>query len=404
VADPSLIPPPAAGFGLWHLVTGSYPPEPGGVADYTAAVARAMADSGAEVHVWCRGDSIGPVTEPCGVNVHRIAGRFGPAGLARLDRKLDRFPGPRTILVQYVPHAFGWKAMNLPFAAWVAWRARLGDEVRVMFHEVAVPWVGQPLRYNLIAAVNRVMAAVLIRSCTIAYLSIPSWAGILHRLGGRRVPMVWTPVPATVPTDPPAQRVAKARARLTDGNPAVKVIGHFGTYGPLITSILAPALSAILNSRPDARVVLLGSGGERWRDEFIAARLDWSNRVVAPGPLPALAVAEYLLTCDLMIQPYPDGVSTRRTTLMASLANGVPVLTTLGPLSETVWEDGSVATASAEHLAEAAVELLDRPAVLGELGRAGQRLYDARFAVERTVDVLLRETPCSAVASPGILP
>ena len=41
---------------LWHIVTGEYPPDSGGVADYTAAVARALADSGAEVHVWSTGD------------------------------------------------------------------------------------------------------------------------------------------------------------------------------------------------------------------------------------------------------------------------------------------------------------------------------------------------------------
>jgi len=89
---------------------------------------------------------------------------------------------------------------------------------------------------------------------------------------------------------------------------------------------------------------------------------------------------------------------------MASLANGVPVLTTLGPLSEPVWADGSVATAPAERLAEAAVGLLDRPAVLQELGRAGRRLYDERFAIGRTIDVLLQEAPRSAVGSPGVLP
>ena len=389
----------------WHLVSGEYPPDLGGVADYTAAVAGALADTGAEVHVWAPGDADELDAGPGGVAVHRVAGRFGPAGLARLDRMLDRFPGPRRLLVQYVPHGFGWKGMNIGFAAWVAARRhRSRDDVRVMFHEVAFPWVRRPLRYNLLAAVNRAMAAVLIRSCTTAYVSIPSWAGILRRLGGRPVPVLWTPIPATIPTDPPAERVAEARARLTGGDPAVKVVGHFGTYAAPITSTLAPALAAILYRRPDARAVLLGSGGERWRDELVADGPHWSARVVALGPLPAPAVAEYLLTCDLMIQPYPDGASTRRTTLMASLANGVPVLTTLGPLSESVWADGSVATAPAERLAEAAVGLLDRPAVLQELGRAGRRLYDERFAIGRTIDVLLQEAPRSAVGSPGVLP
>ena len=57
-------------------------------------------------------------------------------------------------------------------------------------------------------------------------------------------------------------------------------------------------------------------------------RADWSDRVVAPGSLPAAAVTEYLRACDLVIQPYPDGVSSRRGTAMAALANGVPVVTT----------------------------------------------------------------------------
>ncbi|MBV8315828.1 MAG: hypothetical protein JOZ53_12885, partial [Planctomycetaceae bacterium] len=83
------------------------------MADYTAAVAGALADIGAEVHVWAPGDADESDAGPGGVAVHRVAGRFGPAGLARLDRMLDRFPGPRRLLVQYVPHGFGWKGMNV---------------------------------------------------------------------------------------------------------------------------------------------------------------------------------------------------------------------------------------------------------------------------------------------------
>jgi glycosyltransferase involved in cell wall biosynthesis len=122
---------------------------------------------------------------------------------------------------------------------------------------------------------------------------------------------------------------------------------------------------------------------------------DWHARVIAPGPLPAPAIAEYLRACDLMIQPYPDGASGRRTTLMAALANGVPVVTTIGALSEPVWLDGAVATAPAgdpEGLARLALDLLDRPERRTELGRAGRRLYEDRFAVRHTVATLL-ESP-----------
>ena len=36
----------------WHLLTPEYPPACGGVGDYTALVAAALAEAGDEVHVW----------------------------------------------------------------------------------------------------------------------------------------------------------------------------------------------------------------------------------------------------------------------------------------------------------------------------------------------------------------
>ncbi len=34
---------PSPARGPWHIVTGEYPPQPGGVSDYTEAVARGLA-------------------------------------------------------------------------------------------------------------------------------------------------------------------------------------------------------------------------------------------------------------------------------------------------------------------------------------------------------------------------
>ncbi len=377
------------------MVTGAYPPDLGGVADYTAAVAAALADEGAEVHVWSAGDEPAAVALPVGVWVHRAAGRFGLVGLARLDRGLDRFPAPRTIVIQYVPHAFGWNAMNLGFAAWVlSRRVRRRDDVRVIFHEVAFPWVRRPLRHNLLAAVNRAMAAVLVRACSRAYVTIPGWVPLLRRLGAGRLPIAWTPVPSTVPEDAATATVAARRAELTQGDPTARVACHFGTYSPLVTRDLGPVVRGLLDRRPDVRVLLLGAGGGRWRDELADDRADWQARVIAPGPLPASLVAEYLRACDLAIQPYPDGASGRRTTLMAALANGVPVVTTIGDLSEPVWSNGAVAAAPAgdpDRLTRLALDLLDRPDRLAELGRAGRRLYEDRFAIRHTLATLLDE-------------
>ena len=38
-----------------HILTGEYPPQPGGVGDYCALVAAGVAAEGRGVHVWCPG-------------------------------------------------------------------------------------------------------------------------------------------------------------------------------------------------------------------------------------------------------------------------------------------------------------------------------------------------------------
>ena len=357
----------------------------GGVAGYTSQLAQALADAGVAAHVWCPGGKF-EADRAGAVHVHRIGQGFSPRPLLSLDRELDRFARPRTLLVQYTPHAFGYKSMNLPLAAWLASRAGRGDDVRIMFHEVAYPWVRRPLRHDVIAAVHRIMAALLVRSCSHAYVSIPAWMPLLRRLGAGRKTITWTPVPSNVPANPNPAVVGARRAELGGG----PVVGHFGTYGREVTALLAPVLRTLLERRPDLRVLLLGVGGERWAEQFRA-----EQRVKATGPLQAVELAEYLCACDLMIQPYPDGISSRRTSAMAALANGVPVVTTLGVLSEQIGWSRAVAAVTetnADGLAECALELLRQPAQLKALGSAGYQLYQSRFALERTVAALLGET------------
>src|ERR1043165_2729419 len=101
----------------WHILTGEYPPQPGGVSDYTQGVAEALTAEGNEVEIWAPPTEGTDITKD-GLAVHRLPDRFGPRSLTRLDRGLHRRPG--RVLVQYTPHAFGWKGMNLLLVAWLA--------------------------------------------------------------------------------------------------------------------------------------------------------------------------------------------------------------------------------------------------------------------------------------------
>src|SRR5213078_1683043 len=94
-------------FMVWHLLTPEYPPDCGGVADYTALLAAALAEAGDTVHVWHpRRPQRDPVAPPSSrVAVHELPDRFARASRSVLDRAFIETPG--TILVQYVPSAYG---------------------------------------------------------------------------------------------------------------------------------------------------------------------------------------------------------------------------------------------------------------------------------------------------------
>lgn len=379
---------------IWHLLTGEYPPQPGGVSDYTAQLAAALAGAGAEVHVWTTPVSGVEVPSPPGVTVHRAAGRWSPSDLARLDAALDAFPGPRRLLAQHVPPLWGYRGLNLAFGRWLRKRRAVGDDVRVMFHEVRyhTRLLDKPTRW-LLAAVHWRLVFDMLAASTQVYVSTPSWEPTIRRNGapGRRVRIIWLPVPSNIPVIDDAAGVAALRARLAPEGETI--VGTFGTFSGAVAALLSRSLPYLLLGHPDRRALLLGRGGERFADRLTAAHPSLAGRLDAPGALSAPDVSRYLQTCDVVIQPYPDGVTSRRTSTMAALAHGRPVVTNAGALAEPFWANrGAVALAPGPEpgaFVQAAETLLADPAARARLGADARRLYEREFAIERTVATLL---------------
>jgi glycosyltransferase involved in cell wall biosynthesis len=94
----------------------------------------------------------------------------------------------------------------------------------------------------------------------------------------------------------------------------------------------------------------------------------------------------------VVLQPYPDGITTRRTSTMASLALGVPVITNAGALTEPLWYDReAVALApspTVEALVETAERVLNDPAARASLGARGRELHDEMLSMDHAVRTL----------------
>ncbi|MCS7032514.1 MAG: glycosyltransferase family 4 protein [Phycisphaerae bacterium] len=370
----------------WAILTGEYPPMPGGVADHTRQLAVGLAGRGRSVHVWVPSECDGSVADH-GVRLHRLPDHFAPRGLQQLEEEIAALPTGTRLVVQYVPHAFGFKAMNLPFCAAVERLAQRWP-VDVMFHEVAMP-VGPllPLRWNFIGLVNRVMARLLVKAAERLLVSTSAWCPMLEPLRRRDQPILLAPVPSNIP--PCRDGVAATAVRARVGG---RIVGHFGSCHPLCRDLLAEGVRRVLQADNDTRMLWIGGSSSDVGGALHERAGELADRMIITGRLDATAVAAHLAACDVMVQPYPDGLSTRRSSAMAALCAGIALVSTRGSSTETLWNHQRAVTLvepDPAALAEAIAGLLSDDSSRRQCGAEGRRLYESHFCLDRTLDVLL---------------
>jgi glycosyltransferase involved in cell wall biosynthesis len=355
---------------VWHVLTGEFPPDIGGVGDYTAHLAAALEAAGDSVTVWAPG--------------HTLPDRFGRASRVMLESAFAATSG--TVLVQYVPNAFGARGMNVAFCWWLRSIATRGVDVRVMFHEPFFYFaLDRPWR-NGLALVQRGMAAILMRSATTAYVSTATWRRFLEPLG--RAPIDVLPIPSNVDASRSSERDWRSIVA-PGGEP---VVGHFGTYGQHVAAELLRLVPEVASRAPRARLAFVGRGSREFLGRLRTSHPQLACRSWASGLLAREEIATVLRVCDVLIQPYPDGITTRRTSAMAGLSVGVPVVTTSGALTEPIWNESRAAVivpvGDAAGFATAVATLLEDSNARSAQGIHGAQVYGERFSLDRTIAVL----------------
>jgi glycosyltransferase involved in cell wall biosynthesis len=295
-----------------------------------------------------------------------IAARYEPGGLAAV--LANRAPPPWVVL-QYNPFRFGrWGFAPALIRDALALTRGAGVPMAIMVHEAWVPMTGW--RTTVMGLWQRAQLRGLAR---ITDRVMASTDAVASRLGhGAQA----APVAATI-TPGPASRAA-ARDRLGLNRPLT--IALFGRAHPsraldhaeaaidALARAHGPAQLTILNLGADAPPVYAGPGVD----------------VRSPGRQDPAQLSLGLAASDLVLLPLTDGVSTRRTTLMAALAHGRPVLGLRGDATDAVLHrahDALVLTDWGDPAAFArmAVELTFDPGRLDAIGDAARRLYEREF-------------------------
>ncbi len=291
------------------------------------------------------------------------------------------------ILLNYNPFSYGRWGFAPGLAARLRRARRRRSRICLVVHESYVP----PLnwRWAAMGAWQRLQLRRVHRCADIIFTPVEPLARELDSLGPKR-PVVHLPVGSNLPDMRHCRDSERDRLEIDQD---ALVIAAFGTDHP---SRRIDDVAAAANAAADlgGRVVVLnlGAGAPPIRS------VRESVRLVEPGWLDASDVARHLAAADLFVAPFVDGVSTRRTTLMAALQHGVAVVGTDGRLTDDVLRRSShaltlVPVDDSTRLEDAVRWLAGDPDQRLARGAAGRELYERSFdwpVISATIVAALR--------------
>jgi glycosyltransferase involved in cell wall biosynthesis len=325
------------------FVSGEYPPDVGGVGDYTAQLRLALEQRGRLTDVVTRAD----------------VGHWDARSLLKV---LPRVPKTGVVHIQFQAAAFDLLG-DICLLPTVLKRYRPGVRSVTTFHDVRVPYL-----FPRAGGLRQAAVRFLARSSDAV---VAADARDLRALGGPSSRHYHVPIGANVACAPPRD-YDRADFRTSLGLSANDLaVVYFGTLNASKgTDLLLDAVECIRARQSGVRLLLLGGevSASDPTDQVSAARVRQRSAgprdgLMRTGWLKPRELSAHLLAGDVALLPYADGASARRGSLLACAAHGLPIVTTLpagsevAPYVEAVGHDP-------HELAEAVIRAWRAPAKL----------------------------------------
>ncbi len=335
------------------FITGEYPPDVGGVGDYTSRLRAALGELGVRTDVASR----------------RQVGKWDARSLVWLLRNA---PKGAVAHIQYQPGAFDLlgDVCLMPLLL----RAR-GLRAVTTLHDARVPYLfpgAGALRWQAVRLLANTSNAV-----------VAADERDLQAVGRARFQV---PIASNVPCAPPPGFDRAEFRRQLGFPPETLVVAYFGLLNASKgLSMLLDAFETV-RTRRDARLLMLGGsvGASDATDAVTAQHIERRLQqpdILRTGYLQGEALSAHLLAADVALLPYVDGASPRRGSLLACAAHGLPIVSTQ-PVSTTVADAVLAAPRNADALAEAVLRASDDPGPL----RAGAIALTERTSWRRIAE------------------
>lgn len=354
------------------LLAAALPPQLDGIGDYTANLAAELSHH-AQIQVLApSGRDYLPIP---GVDV-RPAFSVARRGDVWQMEEVLRNIRPDWVVLQYNPFSWGNRGLNLSLAPLLsAIRKRIGARIAVMVHEAFMTihtW-----RSAVMSGYQRYQFFQLGRAADLMFFSIAPWAERFSRWFPGK-PIYHLPVSSNIPQVCLSREAARARLSV---DPDQVVLGIFGTaHESRLFGYVRAAAERVASEGGRPLLLYIGPHPERVEPAFAGLPH------IAEGPLAPEEISRRFQAMDISLAPYSDGVSSRRTSMIAALQHAIPTVCTRGTNTDSIFlrEDGrSILLAqdqTPESFADQVAKLLQDQALRRRIGVGGRNLFDSEFS------------------------
>lgn len=369
------------------LITPWYVPAVCGIGDYSHRLAEGLRERGHSVHILAGGDA-GPED-----NTHAVT-RVADWSRGEVQAIAARVAREQYthVLLQYAPSAYSRKGALPPIAGLprAIKQAAPNCQVITTLHELFYitmrrEWRRIP-RNMTVGLGQRGSLLPLLRWSDVCVATTDQRQAFLARfmpyarIGRGAAPVLEIPIGTNIDVVPMMDK-EKADLRRALGLDGCFVLGTFSAAWE--ADMVLAALQAARAAGVTARLLAVGMTEERLLTLAPARYPPLAEAVVCTGRLSSEDVSRHLQCVDLYLLPLIDGVSSRRTTLLAALSHGLPVVGTAGRTTDNKMRGVTALTLTRggdqSAFTAAVLQMCRDTSRRLAMGHAARALYEAQY-------------------------
>src|SRR3989338_6790973 len=369
------------------IISPAFPPNRDGVGDYTFVLADGLADKNEVIIVTSKLKGVKSESKNK-FHVIREIDKWGGLDLFHILSICKNF-SPELVIIQYVSFMYGRGGINLTFPL-LSVLLRIRYSVFTMLHELFTPF-GFSIKTFLMSLIQSLMLFFLIIGSDRIGVSIKVWERVLKRFffwrkGYFRLILIPSNIKISTKTNIP-EKLSRFNKK--------PLLAFFGSFHiTKMVEFLTASLDALVKKGYDAGLIVIGQD-EKEISAYIKELPDYlKGRIFCTGYCSSEDVSQYLSITDIFLLPLIDGVSSRRTSLMAALKHGLPVVTTKGFLTDDIFlqEDFTLLSPPTDKSLFVAnvVRMAEDETLRKNMGKRGKEAYEKYFSerlmVERYLD------------------